>query len=819
MRTNASVFMLFLFSGVYSYSQNSSIEAVRISQAPKIDGVLDDAAWKNAPVATNFIQNSPNVGAAANQKSEVKIVYDNNAIYIGAYLYDDPAQIRRQFTARDEEGQKDVDYFSVFFDTYHDRQNGFQFLVTSANVQSDAKLDPNAKTEFGIYGDKTWEAVWNSEVSIKSDGWVVEMRIPYLSLRFPKADIQSWGLQFLRFVRRNNERSFWKEVKPEINGFTNQFGDFNNLKDLKPPLRLSFSPYVSTGIRSSPDDANGFHKTWLRNGGMDIKYGLNESFTLDATLIPDFGQVVSDNVVNNLTPYEQKFTENRPFFTEGTELFNKAGLFYSRRIGRTPSKYFSVRAMGTDPNIEIEKNPSVTQLINAIKFSGRNEKRLGIGVFNAVGAPMHAIIRDKTTGERTEIETEPLANYNILVFDQALKGRSYISFTNTNVIRNGSDRDANVSAFDFAAFNKKGSHVFQGTARYSKIWAATSLDGYNTTFKYSKVSGSWRYSLSNNIVSENYNPNDLGILTSANKIVNSATFSYKQFTPTRNFITYSHELLVQYNLNYNPRAYSTFRFATTSFWLFKNFWEISLNTIIVPVPFHDYYELQTPGKFIRYRENYQSELSGSSDSRKKFYFEYAAGYSVSPAFDNKFYHWKLGSQFRFSNKFTLGIKADKTFEEENRGYAFLRETNGDPIAGKRDLTNFETILTGIFNFTSRQNLTLRARHYWNKVIYNKFYTIDVDGNFVDRASPVAPGGNDENFNLFNVDAFFTWDFRLGSRLIIGYKNWLGENEFIDGVVNKKYLNNLGELFKVRHGNELTLRFIYFLDYNQLRKKR
>ena len=355
MRTNSAVFLLFLLSGIYSYSQNSSIEAVRISQAPKIDGILNDEAWKNVPVATNFTQNSPNVGAAANQKSEVKIVYDNNAIYIGAYLYDDPAQIRKQFTPRDEEGQKDVDYFSVFFDTYHDRQNGFQFLVTSANVQSDAKLDPNAKTEFGMYGDKTWEAVWNSEVSIKSDGWVVEMRIPYLSLRFPKADIQSWGLQFLRFVRRNNERSFWKEVKPEINGFTNQFGDFNNLKDIKPPLRLSFSPYVSTGIRSSPDDADGFNKTWLRNGGMDIKYGLNESFTLDATLIPDFGQVVSDNVVNNLTPYEQKFTENRPFFTEGTELFNKAGLFYSRRIGRTPSKYFSVRAMGTDPNIEIEK--------------------------------------------------------------------------------------------------------------------------------------------------------------------------------------------------------------------------------------------------------------------------------------------------------------------------------------------------------------------------------------------------------------------------------------------------------------------------------
>jgi len=145
--------------------------------------------------------------------------------------------------------------------------------------------------------------------------------------------------------------------------------------------------------------------------------------------------------------------------------------------------------------------------------------------------------------------------------------------------------------------------------------------------------------------------------------------------------------------------------------------------------------------------------------------------------------------------------------------------NGDPIAGKRDVTNFTTLLTGTFNFTPRQNLILRARHYWSKVLYNKFYTIDANGNFVNRPDPVPPGGNDENFNLFNVDAFFTWDFRLGSRLIVGYKNWLGENEYVDGTVNKKYFNNLSEVFNVRHGNELTVRFIYFLDYNQLRKKR
>lgn len=183
----------------------------------------------------------------------MKLAYDNDAIYVGAYLYDDPKLIRTQLTARDGEQRQDVDYFSVF-DTYKDLQNGFQFTVTTANVQSDARLTPNQETDFDEYGDKTWEAVWESKVSIKEDGWVVEMRIPYISLRFAKKDLQDWGLQFLRFTRRTNERDFWNPINPQINGFVNQFGVYAGLKDIKPPLRLSFSPIylAATAARLKP---------------------------------------------------------------------------------------------------------------------------------------------------------------------------------------------------------------------------------------------------------------------------------------------------------------------------------------------------------------------------------------------------------------------------------------------------------------------------------------------------------------------------------------------------------------------------------------
>jgi hypothetical protein len=157
----------------------------------------------------------------------------------------------------------------------------------------------------------------------------------------------------MRFTRRNNENSFWNFVDPNTNGFVNQFGNFTGIQNIEPPLRLSFSPYLSTGVNVSPS-ANGNKTEWLKSGGMDLKYGISEAFTLDATIIPDFGQVVSDNVVNNLTPYEIKFDENRQFFTEGTELFNKAGLFYSRRVGERPQKFGAVQSfVQNNPNYEI----------------------------------------------------------------------------------------------------------------------------------------------------------------------------------------------------------------------------------------------------------------------------------------------------------------------------------------------------------------------------------------------------------------------------------------------------------------------------------
>lgn len=814
LKTLINLSLLLLVCGQL-FSQNKSLQAVKAGSAPIIDGLLNDPAWQNVTPATEFIQYFPTYSSASSQKTEVRIIYDNTAIYIGAYLYDDPLLIRKQITARDEEQQKDLDYFSLFFDTYNDHQNGFQFLVTSSNVQTDARLAPNVVLAAGEYGDKTWDAVWDSKVSMVADGWIVEIRIPYFSLRFAKKNPQDWGLQLLRSIRRNNEIDFWNAVDPTISGFVNQFGSLKNLEELTPPLRLNFSPYVSTGIRSTPQ--NGEYKTeWLGSGGMDVKYGINESFTLDATLIPDFGQVVSDNVVNNLTPYEVKFDEYRPFFTEGTDIFNKTGLFYSRRVGAIPGGHDVVESMAdNDPNIEVVKNPARIRLYNGIKLSGRTKKKLGIGVFNAFTAPAYATIRDRTSSIKTRIQTEPLANYNIVVLDQALRGQSYVTFTNTNVLRSGKARDANVSGLDFSLYDKNNHYNIRGYANYSKVFATNSYDGYNTQLRVGKVSGKLQYYLQNVMWSRGYDPNELGYLDAPNQHVNSGGIAYNQFSPVKNFLNYSYSFRTTYRRLFKPDEFLDLTLSAIGAWTFKNFWRNSID-ISYLTDQHEYFLFGNSFSTYARRPAYGSvTITGNTDVRKKFLFNYSvllADFFNTPG--KKYHIAEAGIRYRFSNKFTLELSHRHEAEDNYIVYA-SNEMNGDPIIGFVDFKDVTSILSGIYNFTPRINLTLRARHYWSNVIFKSFANVDIRGNPVAR--PFIPG-RDENFNIFNLDAFFTWDFRLGSRLILGYKNSLGDDEMVNAGTGRNYFYNMTESFSLRHGNEITLRFIYFLDYTQLSKK-
>ncbi len=784
--------------------------STKVETPPHLDGKLDEEVWEQAAdVATNFIVSQPQFGNASICSTRVSVLYTDQAIFIGAVLFDDPRKVRRQITPRDGERMQDTDVFGVVFDTYRDRQNAFQFNVTAANVQSDMRISSAQSAP-----DYSWDAVWDSRVSFNDKGWVVEMKIPYMALRFSSLAVQDWGINFFRFIRRENENSYWNPVNPEVGGFVNQFGDLKGLKNLQPPLRLSFLPYLSMGFQTVPH-ATGATTEMLSSGGLDVKYGMNESFTLDATLVPDFGQVVSDNVVLNLSPFEVQFQENRPFFTEGTELFNKAGIFYSRRVGARPSGYYDAQDYAAEKGYLMERNPAITRLYNAAKFSGRNRQNLGIGIFNAVAAPMHAEMRTPG-GDMVKYETEPLVNYNIFVLDKALKNRSFVSFTNTNVMRNGAARDANVSAVNLSFYDKRNRFNFYSGTNFSQVFDGDAgYNGFKTVNRFAKVSGNLQWGVTSNIESERYDPNDLGVLTAPNEVSTEAFINYQQFVPDEKFNYRSYRLsVVQTNL-FKPLVYTNLQYNSSFLHVFKNFWDISLNFSGQAKWSDDYFEMRTPGVMVHKTPYWVAGLSGSTDSRKKLYVSYGFSFAEGPIPDDPYYNIRGSVRYRFSNRFSLDLNNRYENDAGNFGYAY-REANGTPVLGRRALTNNTLIMSGIYNFTPRMNLTFRARHYWSSVNYVAFFDVKPDGWWTDR--PFVEG-KDQNYNAFNLDAFFTWDFRLGSRIIVAWKNALGPEEVIDGKKYTGYIQNLGQTLASPHSNEVTFRFIYFLDYNQIAGKK
>lgn len=817
---------LIAYAGLHA--QPKLTQAIQVAQAPRIDGSLDDPAWQQAPVAFDFVTNTPVFGEPASVKTTVKVVYDNNAIYIGAYLYDDPAEIRQQYTTRDNQQKANVDYFSVFLDTYKDRQNAFQFLVTARNVQTDARVSANYTGEDGAYGDVTWDAVWDSKVGHRPDGWIVEMRIPLFSIRFSRKSVADWGIQFMRFSRRFNETSFWNPVNPAVNGFANQFGDIAGLNNLVPPLRLSFSPYVSGGYRQTPHTNSAQQYETLKSGGMDVKYGINESFTLDATLIPDFGQVISDNVVNNLSPFEIRFRENRPFFTEGTELFNKAGIFYSRRIGKMPDNYDSLQdkiSSGELDDYQLIKNPSVTRLYNAVKFSGRTGNNLGIGIFNAVTENVRAKLRNRYTGKDSSVSTEPLTNYNIIVLDQALKNRSYITLTNTNVLRNGHERDANVTAVDAALYDKANRFGLIIKPRYSVVYEGQGrYDGFANLFEVGKVSGKLQYSYTNELRSAQYDPNDLGFQLSPNAFANTAAVSYNIYKASAAFLNQVYKVAWHQDYLFKSFTWQKTNVEASASWLLKNFWSLSFSADVAPRWFNDFFEMQTPSSLFQTprqplkRSSYYSLfIDGSTDNRKPLIVSWLIGGAEGPLPNDPFYALQCAIRYRFSDRLMLEMSYRRQYDNGQFGYAFVRDPNTkEPILARRKYADVTSVFSGVYNFTSRMNLTFRARHYWSNLRNTNLYNINPDGYWTERTD-LVPTNYNVNYNAFNLDVFYTWDFRLGSRLILGWKNWLGKDYafLINGYNYKSYGSNAGQLFSTPHGNEFTIRFIYFLNYQQM----
>lgn len=311
---------IFLFVSAFyctSYGQKT-LNAYRIDSSIEIDGSGNESVWEKAEMASEFTTVSPEYGKTPDQKTIVKVLYDNEAVYVLANMEEVARDsIMTELSQRDQMGN--TDNFAILLDTYGNSTDGVIFVVGSTGVQFDAIKENSG------YEDTSWDAVWESNVVLTETGWTCEIKLPYSALRFPKKDVQEWLINFSRRQARTNVVSYWNPQDPEVDGIFTQSGKLVNLKNIKPPIRLSLQPYFSAYALHNHDTNNTpiNNVGYTYNGGMDIKYGINDAFTLDMTLIPDFGQVESDDNVVNLSPFEVRFDEKRPFFTEGLELFQK----------------------------------------------------------------------------------------------------------------------------------------------------------------------------------------------------------------------------------------------------------------------------------------------------------------------------------------------------------------------------------------------------------------------------------------------------------------------------------------------------------------
>ena len=789
-----------------------SIEAVRINPGQiEIDGELNEVAWQNAPNAGDFVQNRPNAGEASTKETEVKILYDDEAIYIAANLKDSPNDIYNFLSNRDELGNSD--FFAVIIDPYNAGQNGVGLLVTPSGVQFDTYYSSNGE-------DENWNAVWYSKTRIHENGWAVEYKIPYAVLRFASKNIQDWGINFGRESRINNERSWWNNVDPNTAGFLNQAGVLRGLKNIAAPKRLFLYPYASTVLIH--DGENNASETQV-NGGMDLKYGINDAFTLDATLIPDFSGVRSDNQVLNLSPFEVRFNENRQFFTEGTELFNKGGLFYSRRIGQS----FGNIVGELSDNDSIISRPNDAPLINATKISGRTNKGLGIGLFNALTNSSYLEVQDLESGETREVEADPLTNFNVLVLDQNLKNNSSFTFINTNVLRAKGASDANVTGINFSLNDKKIKWNVSGGGTVSQIFSKDSTGRTHTDvgFKYfldfGKVSGKFQYGISQNVESDNYNPNDLGFLRSPNEISHFSYFSYNRVNPTWILNRFRARVNLFHEAIYKPRRYSNWGYHVNVNGQFKNFWNFGFNHGYRPSKVNDFFESRTDGYILERPANYNFNLWIGSDSRKKLRVNAWAGFWGNKAWD-QLDNWLGGFiSYQVSDRFAFNHNLEINNQRKSRGFVekiFDGDVLQEIIIGTRDIKDVVNTLSSNYIFTNRMGLTFRMRHYWRKVVYENYEQLDTNGQLVptsytglDEANEKL---NDVNFNVFNIDLVYNWQFAPGSEIRFVWKRAIFSS---NDQTDIRFFRNFSNTIESPAVDSFTIRFLYFLDYQNMKR--
>jgi len=844
--------------------------ATQIITPPVINGILDDEAWQTGAWASGFKQNQPFNGRDETQRTEFKIVFDDNNIYVAIKAYDtSPDSIVNRLTRRDE---TDGDLVGIIFDSFHDLRTGFLFGVSSSGVKYDQMF-----TNDNGNGDSSWDPNWWVKTAVNKEGWVAEMKIPFSQVRFDKNSGQVWGLDVARILYRKNETTFWQHIPRDAPGMVHLFGELKGLEKIKPRKIFDITPYgvakteTFEKVPENPFQSSG--KLSKLNGGIDAKIGVTNNMTMDLTINPDFGQVEADPSVVNLSAYETFFTEKRPFFIEGNNITNfglgigdggvgNDNLFYSRRVGRQPQVYPDLKD-GWYANV-----PTRTNILGAAKLTGKTKDGLSIGIVEAMTAKTEAEI--DTIGGRERKTAEPLTNYFVGRIQKDINnGNTLIGgiFTSTNRVLNSDVTDllhkaAYTGGIDFTQYFKNKNWMFNVNTAFSLVEGSkkailntqkssthyfqrpdknyaivdtnrTSLTGSGGRMQLVKQNGHWNFMGAVLWKSPGFETNDLGYMRTTDQILGVIWAGYNQFNPKGFYKSF----------NLNSDFYGITNFGGDPIgggyeWNaninFKNFWSAwtggNANFAQLST------DLLRGGPSMKLPGSINSRLGFNTDNRKKLVFTVFANGSNGYINSSHNIYTEIDITYKPSNfiVFTISPSFNKSYSELQ--YVEQADFNGNPryIFGSIDQKTISTSFR--VNLNLSPNLTIQ---YWGQpfVATGKYYdykyiTSPLAARYSDRFQTYSDtqvsydgdkynidenndGKTDYTFgkNDFNVKQFLSnlvvrWEYSPGSTVFLV---WSQTRSYFTDSGQMDFFNNVGDLFNkskdVPH-NVFLIKFSY-----------
>ncbi len=813
--------------------------AARTNNPPVIDGKDNDEAWRSAPVIDQFLEYEPNTGAEPRFRTEVRILYDDRYLYIVGRMYDPrPDSIISLLSRRDV--RTESEQLKLVIDSYHDRRTAFQFILNPAGV----------KRDFYVYNDQvedgTWDAVWDGMSSVDSLGWVAEFRIPFSQMRFADLDQHTFGLLIVRDVARTRQRISWPLYHRNRQGYVSQAGEVTGISRIPQPTRLEVLPYVVTRNVTRLNTAGDWTHPQEQTVGADVKWGVTSNLTLDATLNPDFGQVEADPAVLNLSAFEQFFEERRPFFLEGAGIFNFRtacndiesgcrGLFYSRRIGRSPA----LSSVYSSPY-----NNAFTRVIGAGKMSGRLANGLNIGVLNAVTA------EELGGGGRT---IEPASNYAVVRMLQDLNnGQSGVGamFTAVNRSLNADTRaflrgEAYTGGVDFrhrffgnnyelsgsvsgslvrgsqeaiAATQRDGVHRYQrrdDNLEYDPT--RTSLTGNAQRFTVAKFGGGFtRWQLIYERFSPGFESNDLGFQQRADYQLFGAWGQLQFIQPTNwyrrliaNFSTFdtwtADGMPTRFGLNTNAHVE-----LPNTHWLHLGF------NGELPGTFDD---RSARGGVAFRRASTVSMFAGWEGDRRVWhtpvvFFGLWAGdeWASRGGWLETGYQMRAGSQFSAS----LGVNVSRSLNDSQWLTNYGDVTSDTAHITFAQLDQWTVGVVSRLNYTVTPNLSIQvyAQPFASIGDYTEWKELTDTPrarDYADRFQPYGggadPGG--VNFKQLRTNTVLRWEYRPGSILFLVWQQ--GRDGFTQDPTGFQFGRAMEDLFALHPNNTFLLKFSYWFN--------